>query len=124
MERFWNKVYKTDTCWLWTAAKDKDGYGFFKVNQVMTKAHRMAYELAFGNFDKALFVCHSCDIPSCVNPKHLFLGTITDNNRDCTAKGHNKGHTRHSVEIIHAIRSASGSISLISDTYGVSKKRI
>lgn len=88
--RFWSKVLKSseDECWLWQAAKDRDGYGVFglsaKVKSI--RAHRMAYMLAKGD-PKMLLVLHTCDTPACVNPAHLFLGTVATNMQDKVAKG-------------------------------------
>jgi hypothetical protein len=62
-------------CWLWTAALLKDGYGGFKVERKMLRAHRFAWERKHGPIPKGMVVCHKCDVPGCVNPDHLFLGT-------------------------------------------------
>lgn len=86
---FLQKVNKTDTCWLWTAGKDKDGYGKIKFNQVNLRAHRVSWALYRGSIPEGHFVCHKCDTPSCVKPSHLFTGTSTDNNRDRDSKGRN-----------------------------------
>lgn len=81
-DRFWSKVNKTDTCWLWIAGTDKDGYGLFKISNKMFKAHRLSWEIKFGAIKDNLWVLHKCDNPPCVNPKHLFLGTHQDNTDD------------------------------------------
>jgi len=84
--RFWAKVNKTASCWLWTGHRDRDGYGTFRdVRHV--RAHRWSWEQANGPIPRGLVLCHRCDTPSCVNPDHLFIGTIADNNRDMVAKG-------------------------------------
>ena len=86
--RFWSKVEKTDDCWLWKAkSRDGDGYGIFKAEARSYRAHRLAWELAYGAAPGTALVCHRCDNPSCVRPDHLFLGTPGDNFRDCLAKG-------------------------------------
>jgi len=90
-ERFWNNVDKSGDCWLWTATKDKDNYGKFRYSSNKKKldirAHRYSYELHNGPIKDNLFVCHTCDNPTCVNPDHLFLGTVIDNAHDCVNKG-------------------------------------
>ena len=86
--RFWNKVNKTDTCWLFTGYKNKKGYGKFKVNKQIL-AHRFSYELHYGPIPKGMYVCHKCDNPPCIRPDHLFLGTQKDNMDDMLLKGRN-----------------------------------
>ncbi len=89
-QRFWIKVKKTETCWEWQSILNKYGYGVFCKGPhgpgSRYMAHRIAYELTYGAFDKALFVCHKCDNRRCVRPDHLFLGTQKDNMRDCCRK--------------------------------------
>lgn len=76
-------------CWIWTGGIDKNGYGNLDAYKQLKekRAHRISYILYNGDFDRSLFVCHSCDNPKCVNPKHLWLGTTQDNTEDRKIKG-------------------------------------
>jgi hypothetical protein len=92
-ERLWEKVHKTDSCWIWTGYKDGKGYGRIGYNGKVEKPHRVSWMIANGEIPEGMFVCHHCDNPSCVNPEHLFLGTNNDNQRDMYNKGRgNKSH--------------------------------
>lgn len=83
IHQFFQKVSKTDSCWLWTGSKDAKGYGFFKGK----RAHRASYEFFKEELIKGLCVCHTCDNPPCVNPDHLWLGTNHENILDSVKKG-------------------------------------
>lgn len=92
-------------------------------------AHRVAYELFIGPIPEGLVVCHRCDIPLCVNPSHLFLGTPMDNQRDKIkkgrqAKGAKSGTPKLTEQDIREIRAASGSQQSIADRYGCSQVRV
>jgi hypothetical protein len=80
-ERFWTKVRKTDTCWVWTAGKNQDGYGRFQVGRKPTSAHRVAYELSVGPIPDGLQLDHLCRVRDCVNPAHLEPVTQQENIR-------------------------------------------
>lgn len=86
-QRFWGKVNKTETCWLWTGSKGSDGYGITTVGHTKLRASRVSWELANGPIPEGLSVLHHCDTPLCVRPDHLFLGTRADNARDKVTKG-------------------------------------
>jgi hypothetical protein len=88
--RFLTKIAKKNKngCMLWKAFKHPiGGHGMFAVNNKMGYAHRYSYVYHVGEIPKGLHVLHKCDVPACVNPEHLFLGTQTDNNRDMYEKG-------------------------------------
>lgn len=86
--RFMSYVSIADDCWLWIGAKNRRGYGklCFQGNKHDT-AHRVAFKLFNGPISDDLFVCHTCDNPSCVKPGHLWLGTTQDNKKDQISKG-------------------------------------
>lgn len=77
-------------CWIWTGGTNERGYGIIGVTAYrVEKAHRVSWKLHGCDLPKDANVLHRCDVPSCVNPAHLFLGTLKDNMRDCVAKGRN-----------------------------------
>ena len=89
-DRFWEKVdvRGRNECWLWTASL-QNGYGQIGIKGQRSpgKAHRVSWELHHGVIPEGLEVLHTCDNPRCVNPRHLFLGSQTDNLEDMTGKG-------------------------------------
>lgn len=87
-DRFWEKVYPEPMsgCWLWGAYVDRNGYGQWRSATGKTQyPHRSIAELKSGSRD--LYVLHSCDTPSCVNPDHLRFGTQADNMQDAIRRG-------------------------------------
>lgn len=98
-ERFWARVKKTPPCWLRTGGK-RGGYGMVWIQKRGRRAHVYSYRLHRGDIPDGLSVCHTCDVPLCVNPKHLFLGTTTDNMRDKVRKNRQvKGEKQHAAKL-------------------------
>ncbi len=91
--RFWNKVVKKEGCWDFKGSKDRDGYYSFQYKNtiknkfVKTGAHRFMMMIQGHIIPLGHVVMHTCDNPSCVNPEHLRIGTVQDNNLDKLLKG-------------------------------------
>lgn len=74
-------------CWIWMRACSARGYGSLKIDGVVLRAHRFFWEQTNGPIPEGKHVLHQCDIPQCVNPDHLFLGSHADNMKDKERKG-------------------------------------
>lgn len=124
-------------CWNWTAYKNSSGYGMMSVGNKNRTAHRISYEfhngpIPPGNGSHGTCVCHRCDNPACINPKHLFLGDVADNVADKMAKGRHAwltGETHPSAKLtesdVLAIRAAENiTHRSLADQYGVSRPLI
>lgn len=97
IKRFDSKVEKIPfhPCWEWTASKNWSGYGVMNIRGTIILAHRISWFIETGKNPGKLFVCHTCDNPSCVRPEHLFLGTCKDNVADMWRKGRAKVPAPH-----------------------------
>ena len=100
-ERFWEKVNKTDTCWLWTAADNGHGYPIFHLREgdvwKQRYAHRLSYQWAVGPIPDGLTIDHLCRVTRCVRPDHLEAVTQGENDR----RGH--GFTGNHYRATHCV---------------------
>ena len=134
MDRFWEKVDRSGDCWLWTAGKDKDGYGIINVDGEVRKAHRLVIELQGSDVPSGMCVLHHCDTPSCVRPDHLYIGTMADNVRDRDSRerrappvGEKNGNAKLTADDVAKVRRvyASGfTQQTIADYFGVHQSTI
>lgn len=91
---FWKRTERQPSgCLHWTGRLDRNGYGRLDHLGIPRLAHRVAYELTFGESPEGKVVCHSCDNPTCVEPKHLWLGDQSDNVADMISK--KRGYWQH-----------------------------
>lgn len=81
-QRFWSKVNKTDTCWLWTAGVFKKGYGAFRYEGKTAYAHRVSWEWENGPIPEGSVIDHMCHTRNCVRPSHLRLVSVKENNQN------------------------------------------
>lgn len=116
-ERFWSNVNKDGPkmphmgtkCWEWRGYTGKNGYGQLTVNWIHWTTHRYVWFLVY-NQEPTLWILHYCDNRKCVNPKHLYEGTVQDNNRDRTERnpmrGENHPNVKITMDIVKQIREA------------------
>ncbi len=107
-DRFWAKVDRRgpDECWLWTGATNGRNYGKIGLGRQVDGtelAHRVSWKLHNGPIPEGMQVCHHCDVRYCVNPRHFFLGTSSDNHQDMVQKDrHTRGERSATAKITEA----------------------
>lgn len=84
--RLIRKIEFTSYCWNWKGFISPNGYGWFWMNNTGTSAHKASFILFNREFIGSKYILHKCDNRKCVNPEHLFLGTQSDNIKDCVKK--------------------------------------
>lgn len=112
-------------------AENSCGYGSVRIDGKVCAAHRMAWEVEYGNISNGMQVLHKCDTPSCINPKHLFLGTHIDNMKDKSIKkrsadksGENNGRAKLTEKQIKKIRDSDELHKALAQRYGVTRSHI
>lgn len=132
-ERIARHVRPDDSgCLLWTRGRCSDGYGTIKIKGTMYRVHRLAWELANDRpIPDKMHVLHKCDVPACINPDHLFLGTHAENvadrvakNRSARLRGEDSARAILTSSEVHFIRKTPLPASLLAKQYGVSKRHI
>lgn len=121
---FWSKVHPEalSGCWLWHGTVNVAGYGYPRDMDMPHKpyvlAHRWSYAKTKSDVPAGAHVLHRCDVPACVNPAHLFLGSDKDNSDDKVAKGRHafgerNGHARLTVADVKRIVAQRGLVSAV-----------
>ena len=116
-------------CWLWLGTTTYQGYGQLRIRGASVRAHRFAFELYHGSIPDGLFVLHKCDVPCCVNPDHLYLGTPADNARDAVKRNRTRrGILARSARLTEAevreIRKIVVPVKIIAAKYDVTENTI
>lgn len=136
IDRFMEKVMPVPEagCWLWIGAARPTGYGnFFLGNNVHMSAHRAALVLHGRDIPQGMSVLHKCDTPQCVNPDHLFVGTVQDNHDDMRAKGRGvynppsgeaNGHSKLTTAVVRMIRSSDERTSPLAKRLGLAYQTV
>lgn len=122
---FWTKVDRSagpDACWPWTAGRDSQGYGSTRLNGVQDRAHRVALALDGRPVPSGMYGCHRCDNPSCCNPAHLYVGSVSQNVVDMYTRSGRRGSITPAVVLdIRARREAGEPCSAIAESLGRSR---
>ena len=127
-QRLYDRTVLSDekSCWLWLGCTRGIGYGAMRDGNSVRDTHRISYEVHVGPIPDGMFVLHTCDIPNCINPYHLFIGTNADNMADKKRKGRaqrgeqvpNTYFTEDQVRAIHEKRKKGETHREIAASYG------
>lgn len=116
-------------CWIWEGSVGSHGYGDLTISNKHLLAHRVSYEAYVGEIPTGMFVMHTCDVRSCVNPAHLVVGTNKDNMKDKCMKGRWAGQGPRKLSYVDAVeirRLRNGGVMAkdIAKSYGVHSDHI
>lgn len=117
------KAARVGDCWKWPVVNKRTGYGQIAVRLLghgkkMMRAHLVSYRCFVGDIPRGQFVCHSCDVRDCVNPRHLFLGTPRENTQDAVTKGRmSRGEQRYNAKL-----NANDAIAIFNDKTTMQKE--
>ena len=131
IQLFFKHVDKTTDCWLWIGARGglpPRQYGKFNHSGTTKSAHRFSWEIHNGSIPRGMCVCHKCDVPLCVNPDHLFVGSHKDNMQDMLQKGR-KNPYRHLTDddkkvIMKMTKVKNRNITKIAKQFNVSRQTV
>ena len=129
-KRFWEKVDKTDSCWLWTGYMKTDGYGQIGINCKKYKTHRISWLLAGNTIPTGHVIRHKCRSKNCLNPEHLETGTVAENNADMIRDGTSRPGERHhsakltEAQVLEIRKRSTENQRRLAEEYGVSKMTI
>lgn len=119
LSRFWSKIRKTATCWLWTGVEPK-----FYCEGSFVFAYRLAYELEYGPVPTGLKVIRKCAEPMCVNPTHLFAGRKTDEFMASIERGRFNRQTLLPEDVLAILRLKELSGAVLAKRFGVTRSAI
>lgn len=134
IKRIMSRIQHRGTCWIYTGSKSGDGYGVIGIGRKSFRVHRVMFEGFVRKLQDEELVCHTCDIPLCCNPDHLFAGSQSDNARDRERKGRSnrafgKSHWNFKIsddqkrEIIARRKNGETLITIAKD-YGISFQHV
>lgn len=97
--RLFSRLQVRGSCWVWTGAKDQDGYGLIKIAGKMERLPRFIFKALNGEIPKGHLICHRCDNPPCFRPSHLFAATAAENQKDKVRKNRQAKGDRHGFRL-------------------------